>query len=186
VCCGCRSRVLVCPGNHDVRAAFRKVLLGDPNGGEQPVNQVRHVAAATFVLCDSTIPGQDDGYLADATIDWLESVLDQARDAPVFVAMHHPRVPLGIPFVDGIRQRDGERLERTLRRHPQVAAVLCGHAHTGASTWFAERPLVVAPGTASTVMLPWERPEEDVVDFSLPPAVAFHVLTVHALPRTTA
>jgi Icc protein len=176
--------VLVCPGNHDVRAPFRRVLLGDPDGDDQPVNQVRQVAGATVVLCDSTIPGRDDGYLAGATIDWLESVLDRARNTPVVVAMHHPPVAMGIPFVDASRQRDGDRLEQALRRHPQVAAVLCGHAHTAASTWFAGRPLVVAPGVASTVMLPWERPQGDVLEFGLPPAVAFHLfdgarLTTH-------
>ena len=35
--------VLICPGNHDRRASFRRVLLGDPDGGEGPVNQVHHL-----------------------------------------------------------------------------------------------------------------------------------------------
>jgi hypothetical protein len=32
----------------------------------------------------------------------------------------------------------------------------------------------VAPGVVSTLRLPWER--GDVLDYSLPPAIAFHVL----------
>ena len=63
-----------------------------------------------------------------------------------------------------------------LRRHPQVAGVLCGHAHTAASTQFAGRPLVVAPGVASTVMLPAERPDGPPLDLDLPAAITFHVL----------
>src|ERR671916_820255 len=36
--------VLVCPGNHDRRANFRRVLLGDPGGdGDRPVNQVHQL-----------------------------------------------------------------------------------------------------------------------------------------------
>jgi 3',5'-cyclic-AMP phosphodiesterase len=147
-----------------------------PDGDDRPVNQVRQLAGLTVALCDSTIPGQDDGWLADETIGWLDVVLDDARDGPALVAMHHPPVALGIPFVDGIRQRDGHRLEEVLRRHPQVVAVLCGHAHTAASTQFAGRHLVVAPGVVSTVMLPAERPDGPVLDSDLPASIAFHVV----------
>jgi Icc protein len=168
--------VLPCPGNHDRRADFRRVLLDRPDGDEGPVNQVHRVAGATVALCDSTIPGREDGRLADETIAWLDGVLGDAPDGPALVAMHHPPVTLGIPYIDGVRQRDGWRLEEVLRRHPQVVAVLCGHAHTAASTQFAGRPLVVAPGVASTAMLPVERPEGPVLDGDLPAAIAFHVL----------
>jgi Icc protein len=168
--------VLACPGNHDRRADFRRVLLNGPDGDDRPVNQVHSVAGVTLALCDSTIPGRDDGRLADERIDWLDTALGGAPDGPALVAMHHPPVALGIPFADDIRQRDGRRLEEVLRRHPQVVAVLCGHAHTAASTQFAGRPLVVAPGVASTAMLPVERPEGPVLDIDLPAAVTFHVL----------
>jgi 3',5'-cyclic AMP phosphodiesterase CpdA len=168
--------VLACPGNHDRRAEFRRLLLDLPDGDERPVNQVHEVAGITVALCDSTIPGRDDGRLADETIAWLDGVLGEAPAGPALVAMHHPPVTLGIPFVDDIRQRDGRRLEEVLRRHPQVAGVLCGHAHTAASTQFAGRPLVVAPGVVSTAMLPVERPEGPVLDGDLPAAITFHVL----------
>ena len=90
--------------------------------------------------------------------------------------MHHPPVTLGIPFVDAIRQGDGHRLQDVLRRHEQVVAVLCGHAHTAASTWFGGRQLLIAPGVASTVLLPAERPTGDVLDDDAPAGVAFHLL----------
>jgi 3',5'-cyclic AMP phosphodiesterase CpdA len=61
-----------------------------------------------------------------------------------------------------------------LANYPQVAAVLCGHAHTPAATTFAGRPLLVAPGVVSTLRLPWESDED--IDESMPPAIAFHVL----------
>ena len=31
-------RLITCPGNHDVRGAYRRSLLGDPAGGDGPVN----------------------------------------------------------------------------------------------------------------------------------------------------
>jgi Icc protein len=168
--------VLICPGNHDRRASFRRVLLGDPDGGEGPVNQVHRLDGVTVLLCDSTVPGQDGGYLDDETIAWLDAALAAAPDGPALVAMHHPPLPLGVPFVDDIGQAGGDRLAEVVRRHDHVVAVLCGHAHTAASTWFAGRQLLVAPGVASTLLLPAERPTGDVLDGDAPAAIAFHLL----------
>ncbi|MCP2169743.1 metallophosphoesterase [Goodfellowiella coeruleoviolacea] len=172
--------VLTCPGNHDVRGAYREVLLGEPTGddpaGDEPINQVVRVGAAVFALCDSSIPGRDDGYLADETLTWLEEVLTEHRDgAPVFVCFHHPPVPLHNPVGDTMRQFGEQRLAAVLDRHPQVVAVLCGHAHQAAATTFAGRPLLVAPGVVATArLLPWER--GDIVDLDSPPMIALHVL----------
>lgn len=169
-----RYPIFTCPGNHDVRDAYRTVLLGQ-GGGEGPVDQVHHAAGAVFALCDSSVPGRDDGFLSDETLAWLETVLaGTPADTPVFVCFHHPPVTLHIPYVDEIRQRGEQRLADLVGRYPNVVALLCGHAHTAAATTFAGRPLLVAPGVVSTLRLPWEG--GDVVDHDLPPAVAFHVL----------
>jgi Icc protein len=168
-----RHKVLHCPGNHDVRAAYREVLLGE-EPGDAPINQVHEVGGATFLMCDSSIPGRDDGYLADETIDWMDRTLGQDSEAPAFICFHHPPVLLHHPLVDGIRQHGEERLAKLMRRHPRVLAVFCGHAHTGAATTFAGRPLLVAPGVVSTAVLPWE--PDGPVSLELPPAVTFHVL----------
>ncbi|AHH97627.1 metallophosphoesterase [Kutzneria albida] len=164
--------VLHCPGNHDARAPYRQVLLGQ-SGGDAPINQVRRVGAAVFAMCDSSIPGRDDGALEAETLDWLEGVLI-GTDSPVFVCFHHPPAELGIPFLDRIRQFHTERLAELVRAHPHVVALLCGHAHTPAATTFAGRPVLVAPGVVSTVLLPWERAGH--IDLVAPPMVAFHVL----------
>lgn len=169
--------VFCCPGNHDDRAAFRTVLLGADGGAgpaAAPVNQVHHAPGATFALCDSTIPGRDGGQLAEETLGWLDGQLAGRPDVPAFVAFHHPPVRLHSPVVDPIRQSGEDRLARLLDRHPQVAAVLCGHAHTAASTAFAGRPLLAGPGVASTLLLPWER--GGIADEQAPVTVAFHLL----------
>ncbi|WP_329585793.1 metallophosphoesterase [Kitasatospora sp. NBC_01250] len=173
-----RHPVMVCPGNHDERTAFRQHLLGLP-GSTAPVNQVRHTAGAVIALCDSSVPGKDEGHLEDGTLAWLESVLAQAPPGvPVLVGFHHPPAALNTPFVDGIRQFGTERLGALVERHPDLTAFLCGHAHTPAATTFAGRPLLVAPGVVSTLRLPWEHRAhaEDHVHLDQPPALAFHVL----------
>ncbi|AXB48399.1 metallophosphoesterase [Amycolatopsis albispora] len=166
--------VFHCPGNHDARGPYREVLFGEP-ASDAPINQVHRAGGAVFALCDSTVPGSDGGFLDGNTLAWLETVLTEAGDAPVFVCFHHPPVDLHVPFIDGIRQTGEDRLAALLARYPGVAAVLCGHAHTGGATTFAGLPLLVAPGVASTLVLPWE-PADEFLDPGAPPAVAFHVL----------
>ena len=167
--------VLPCPGNHDERIAYQRAFLGEPDTGGLPVDRVHRVAGATFVMCDSSIPGADDGFLSDDTLAWLDKILSETPDAPAFVCFHHPPVPLHVPFVDGIRLTGEDRLAAVLANHPHVVAVLCGHAHVAAATTFAGRPLLVGGGVVSTLrMLPWEGGPD--IDYELPPTVAFHVL----------
>lgn len=173
-----RHPVLICPGNHDDRAAFRESLLGLPAAVE-PVNQVYRTDGMVLAMCDSSVPGKDEGFLADETLEWLDGVLAEApREVPVLVAFHHPPATLHEPFIDGIRQFGAERLAALAHRHPHLAAFLCGHAHTAAVTTFAGRPLLVAPGVVSTLRLPWEPASspQDYVHLDQPPALAYHVL----------
>jgi 3',5'-cyclic-AMP phosphodiesterase len=171
-----RYPVFPCPGNHDIRAAYRRVLLGERGAAdaESPVNRVHRTAGALFALCDSTVPGRDDGYLADETISWLDGVLAEHPGVASFLCFHHPPAQLHSPYVDTIRQFGEQRLAGLMAGHPQIVAILCGHAHTPAATTFAGRPLLVAPAVASTLVLPWEHGGN--VDEQAPAAIAFHIL----------
>ncbi|MET9520010.1 metallophosphoesterase [Streptomyces sp. NPDC002994] len=175
-----RHPVLICPGNHDERVAFRQSLLGRPEpAAATPVNQVHRADGFVIALCDSSVPGKGEGFIEDETLEWLDGVLVRTPvEVPVLVGFHHPPVPLHTPYVDGIRQFGEERLAALAGRHPHLAAFLCGHAHTPAATTFAGRPLLVAPGVVSTLRLPWEHlaDPEGHVHLDQPPALAFHVL----------
>ncbi|WP_058041065.1 metallophosphoesterase [Streptomyces roseifaciens] len=173
-----RHPVLVSPGNHDERSAFRRFLLGEP-ASAAPVNQVHRTAGFTIALCDSSIPGKDEGFIEEDTLVWLEDVLTRTPgDMPVLVGFHHPPTLLHSPYIDSLRQFEEHRLARLVERFPNIAGLICGHAHTAAATTFAGKPLVVAPGVVSTLRLPWERYAHptDHVHLDLPPALAFHVL----------
>lgn len=164
--------VLLCPGNHDDRSTYRSVLLGE-TPADTPINVAHSIGGAVFAMCDSTIPGRNEGLLADETLDWLDALLDRTA-GPVFVCFHHPCVVLFHELLDSIRQRGEERLAALAARHPNLAGFLCGHGHTAAAAEFAGRPLRVAPGVLSTAPLDWEA--MDVFeDFDAPPGVAFHI-----------
>jgi 3',5'-cyclic AMP phosphodiesterase CpdA len=168
--------VLVLPGNHDVRDAYRRGLLGLAEGGDAPINTRHDLAGVVLLLCDSSIPGRDEGRLGPTTLGWLAAQLATVPAAtPVLVAFHHPPVALHHPAPDSIRLLDPEPLAAVIGEYPQIVAVLTGHAHTAAATTFAGRPLLVAPGVISTLRMPWEGPGL-LADQIQPPGVAFHVL----------
>lgn len=165
--------MLITAGNHDNRERFNAGLLGTP--GSQPVNWSQIIDGVLFCLVDSSIPGRNDGFIEDTSIEWLDIQIQRAGpDVPVFVAFHHPPVILHMAFMDTIRQTGEERLVDLVARHPNIVAFLCGHAHTGAVTTFAGRPLCLAPGVSSTLNLPFEG--KDIVNRGQPPGIAFHIL----------
>ncbi|MFC9911312.1 phosphodiesterase [Streptomyces sp. NPDC059862] len=166
--------VLTCPGNHDRREPFRKALLGRP-AAQGPVNGVHVFDDAAVLMCDSSIPGSDEGALDDETYDWIEATLDELDGTvPVLLAFHHPPVALHHPLPDSYQLREPHRLAALMERRPEIAGLVTGHAHTPAATTFAGRPLVVGPGVTWTLRLPWEG--EQVADRAAPAGLAFHVL----------
>ncbi|MBT2235532.1 metallophosphoesterase [Nonomuraea sp. NEAU-A123] len=166
--------VLTCPGNHDARPAYRKALLRQ-SPGPGPVNQVHHIAGTAILMCDSTIPGHDEGRLDSETLAWMHATLDGlAPDAAALIAFHQPPVELHHPLPDAGRLESPGDLAALLDTHPQVVAVLTGHAHTAAASTFAGRPLIVAPAVTWTLRLPWEG--DQPADREQPPGLAFHIL----------
>ncbi|MFF3684852.1 metallophosphoesterase [Streptomyces sp. NPDC002187] len=166
--------VLTCPGNHDVRAAYRKVLLGKAPA-QDPVNEVHHIAGTAILMCDSTIPGRDEGRLDPQTLAWIGARLaDLPQDTPALIAFHQPPVDLHHPLADGSRLEQPGQLAELLDAHPRVVAVLTGHAHTAAASTFAGRPLIVGPAVTWTLRMPWEG--DAPADRDQPPGLAFHVL----------
>ncbi|MGW0431977.1 metallophosphoesterase [Micromonospora sp. NPDC003197] len=166
--------VLPCPGNHDIRAAYRTALLGDP-AADGPINRLHQVGDTAILMCDSTIPGSDAGRLDAETLGWIATTLDElAGDAPALIAFHHPPVDLHHPLPDAGRLRPTDEFAELLADHPEVVAVLTGHAHTAAVSTFAGRPLLVGPAITWTLRLPWEG--DKPADREQPPGIAFHVL----------
>ncbi|MFI6483295.1 metallophosphoesterase [Nonomuraea sp. NPDC050663] len=162
--------LIICPGNHDYQPELFEKVLG-------PVNQALRLPDVTIALADSSIPGRNEGYLGDATLSWLDEVLSERPDVPAFVGFHHPPIELGIPYVDEIMLQSVDRLAAVVERHPHIAGLLVGHAHTAATGTFAGRPVVVAPGVISTGLTPFENAPKIPVSYDLPPAYALHIFT---------
>jgi 3',5'-cyclic-AMP phosphodiesterase len=166
--------VLACPGNHDSRSALRTALLHEPSG-ELPVNHAHRIDDLTVLMCDSTIPGRDDGELAEETLAWIDQAArDLDQDNPAVLVFHHPPVPVHHPMPDSAPLRNRDALAALLARNPSIIAVLGGHAHTAAASAFAGRPCLIAPAITWTLVMPPRT--ERLADRDADPGVAFHAI----------
>lgn len=159
--------VLTCPGNHDVRAPYEREL--------GPGNQVHHIGEVAVLMCDVTLEGEDEGHLSPETAAWIDRTLGAlAPGTRALIAFHQPPVALHHPLPDAHRLTNPGDLAALLDAHPEVVAVLTGHAHTAAASVFAGRPLLVSPAVTWTLRMPWEgdRP----ADREQPPGLAYHLL----------
>ena len=110
--------VLHCPGNHDVRANYR-IGLSEQAPSDAPINQVHRLPGATFLMCDSSIPGEDPGLLTEGTLAWLDDNLrNTPNDTPAFVCFHHPPVAMHQPYLDTMLLTEPERLAEVITPSP--------------------------------------------------------------------
>jgi Icc protein len=119
---GCPAYVL--PGNHDDPATLRSATH------EPPVISCREARLGHWrlVFLDSTVPGQDGGRLSDAELAALDAALD-AGPEHALVCLHHPPLPIGSDWLDGMALANAETLFRVLDRHTSVRGVVFGHIH---------------------------------------------------------
>jgi 3',5'-cyclic AMP phosphodiesterase CpdA len=137
------------PGNHDDRATMREVLeLGDPDGGDAPLDYTVDLGPLRLIVVDSTIPGEDRGGFEAGQLERLGAELG-AASTPAIVAMHHPPLTTAMADWDGVNLPEAEReaLAAVIARHPQAKAIVAGHLHRITATALAGRPVLAAPST---------------------------------------
>jgi 3',5'-cyclic-AMP phosphodiesterase len=143
--------VHVLAGNLDDRAGLR-AHFGDAGDPYQYVTRVR---SWRLVACDSTIPGQLSGSLDGGRLEWLAAQLDDDRETPTIVAMHHAPLLTGIAEIDaiGFPAHELDALADLLARHPQVQRIVCGHVHRTIAGEIGGRPVFVCPSTHMQAVL---------------------------------
>jgi Icc protein len=116
-------------GNHDDRAAFRRVFLPHEPPSTHPVSEVFEQGGVRFLLLDSVLPGKVEGRLAPDQLAWLDRELAAHPHRPAWVFLHHQPLPIYIRWLDALGLQNGEEFFSVLARHPQVEVVGYGHVH---------------------------------------------------------
>lgn len=113
------------PGNHDHPATMQMHLHAPP------VRHDKHILLDGWqiLLLDSWLPNEHAGRLADAELEWLQRILAEYRDRPALIALHHPPVSIGSPWMDAMGLKNPDDLFAVIDAHEQVCAVVWGHIH---------------------------------------------------------
>jgi 3',5'-cyclic AMP phosphodiesterase CpdA len=143
------------PGNHDDREQMRRsfpdhIYLGSVGFVQYSVA----VGALQLIALDTVVPGASHGSLCDERLQWLEDTLDQYRDRPTIIAMHHPPFQTLIGHMDQIGLLNGAtELEKLVAKYPNVERVICGHLHRSIQVRFGGSIAMTAPSPAHQVCL---------------------------------
>ena len=163
-------------GNHDDRGAFRQAFPDAPADEAGFVQQALPTPAGLCLMLDTHAPGRLEGELCDRRLGWLAARLAESA-GPVLLFLHHPPLPVGIPFMDGIALRDADALWEALAPHRgRVRHLFHGHLHRPIAGSWRGVPISSLRGTAFAVTL-GQRPGEASVSRREAPCYALaHVL----------
>lgn len=175
----CPFQVHVMAGNHDDRDALRNVFPNTP----QENGFLHHVIALDglrLIVLDTLEPGRHGGGFCLPRAAWLNARLDEDRQTPSLIAMHHPPFESGIAWLDG---SDDEpwmaRFGACVAGRSNVVGIICGHLHRTIHTLWNGHGVTVCPSTAPAVGLDLRpvdpaRPDGRTMITDEPPGYALH------------
>ena len=145
----------IIPGNHDNRETLVHTFgsehcLVDENGF---VNYVIDGYDLRLIALDSTIPGAPGGEICAQRAAWLAEQLEQDRERPTLLFMHHPPAPFGVIETDIDGFIGADRLGDVLEQHPQVLRILAGHIHLASLTTWRGVVISTAPSMGMRLFL---------------------------------
>jgi 3',5'-cyclic-AMP phosphodiesterase len=167
--------LLVIPGNHDEREAFRECFSDHAYlATSGPLHFVAADHGPVRVIgLDVTVPGLHHGDLDDDAVIWLERALATDPERATIIMMHQPPFESGIPYIDRYACRRGHRMAEVVARFPAVERILCGHIHRFMQLRFGGTMLCTAPSTTTAIALRlWAAAEP--ASYIEPPALLLH------------
>ena len=133
----------IIPGNHDDREKLKIVFQNQ----KTPHFVVDHKEARLIGL-DSLVPSKDYGLLSNDQMQFLKESLNERRDVPALLFVHHFPVNVGVEVFNQMTLRNPDDLAEIMNFHPHVLGLICGHLHNQLSTTFAGKPLYISPSCA--------------------------------------
>ena len=167
--------MLVIPGNHDHRAAFRAAFSDHdylPKSG--PLHYVVDAQPMRIIGLDTSLEGQHHGAMEPSALSWLANTLQQDSQTPTLVMMHHPPFMSGIPYMDKYRYLEERALGEIFGACSNIEAILCGHVHRAMIRRWAGTVVMACPSTTTEIALQLQA-EAKPQSFQGPSACMLHL-----------
>ena len=140
-------------GNHDTRdellGAFPNVGR-DKNGFIQSTHETDH---GIFLFLDTLKGPVSEGEYCEARRDWLSQALENAKDKPAWIFMHHPPFDIGLPYMDRIKLEEADKFTEVISAHGNIRHIFFGHVHRAAFINWRGIPCTLLPGTNHQIPL---------------------------------
>ncbi|MCB1685586.1 MAG: metallophosphoesterase [Pseudomonadales bacterium] len=138
---------LLLAGNHDLWAPL--LPHQQQAGSRAPTAEVLSIGAWDLIGLDSHLDDEPGACPPERLLERLQSACADARRAArhVLIALHHPLIPVGSPWLDKDRVHNSDLLLEWLSEHSTAKAVVFGHAHQIVESIFRDIQLLGAPST---------------------------------------
>ena len=177
--------VFWCLGNHDARAAFRKVFSNWLQGSslsDLHSHFLQYTAVlfrdngqtVRMVVMDTLEPGHDEGHLCAERIGWLNAVIKRYPADRLLLVMHHLPFLTGSALFDSMVLQERDALRDCLRGHSNIERVVCGHFHRACVADLSGIPVVVCPSTAHAYPLQYQGGAKEPLVIDEPAGFAIH------------
>jgi Icc protein len=182
----CAAALAACPfpvyptvGNHDLRNPFARHFSNVPMVDGFVQYSLRHDGLRLIVI-DTRERGRHGGGFCTQRAAWLKARLNEDRDAPTVIVMHHPPLDVGIEWMaTHVDEPWVANFADAIAGQRQVRAILCGHLHRAIVAPWRGVTTIVCPSTAPQVALDLnpidpEKPDHREMIVAEPPGYALH------------
>ena len=166
-------------GNHDARRPFLEHFPEVPTADGFVQYSVEGYALRILVI-DTLEEGRHGGAFCETRAAWLAGRLDEAPDRPTLIALHHPPIATGIPWLTENPEAEWiGRLRSVVEGRKNVVAMVAGHVHRPIVSGWAGTTLIVCSSTAPQVSLDLnaidpDHPDDRAMIVADPPGYALH------------
>jgi 3',5'-cyclic AMP phosphodiesterase CpdA len=146
-------------GNHDDRENLLAAFPGTPRDEAGFVQYVLMTPAGRLLVLDTVTPGTHGGRFCARRAAWLGERLDEAGDDPVYIFMHHPPFPIGLPAMDRMGLDDPEPFAAAVSgraNSANIRHIFFGHVHRSVSGSWRGIAFSALPSTVHQVALDLE------------------------------
>ena len=146
--------VYLIPGNHDDRDEMRAAY---PDHAYLPTAGFIHYVVeghpVRLICLDTLDRGKVTGLMCAERLAWLDARLNEAKDRPTMIFMHHPPYTTGMVQMDNYGCIGGDAMGEVIRRHSQVERIACGHLHRSTVRRWNGTVVSSTPATAPEIAI---------------------------------